>query len=174
VFHRKLTLKEGIPKAISDASVLVGALFMVLSFASGLMAYIVDAQIPFLITDWIIRVVQSKYLFLLALNVILIIVGMFMDIFSAIVIAVPIIVPVGVAFQVDPVHLGIVFLANLELGYLTPPVGMNLFLSSLSFHKPLIEIWRLVIPFLVIFIIWVLIITYIPFISVGMAQWLLN
>jgi C4-dicarboxylate transporter, DctM subunit len=170
VFHRQLTFRHGLPKAMKEASILVGALLMVLGFAAGLMSYIIDAQIPFTITEWIIKVIQSKIIFLLALNVILLIIGMFMDIFSAIVIVVPVIVPVGIAFHIDPVHLGVIFLANLEFGYLTPPVGMNLFLSSLSFHKPLLEIWRTVIPFLGLFILWVLLITYVPFISTGVGR----
>ena len=90
-----------------------------------------------------------------------------MDIFSAIVVVVPIIVPMGLAFGVDPIHLGIIFLANLELGYLTPPVGLNLFLSSLRFERPLVEIWRTVLPFLVLFGLWVLLITYVPPLTLG-------
>jgi TRAP-type C4-dicarboxylate transport system permease large subunit len=92
-----------------------------------------------------------------------------MDIFSAIVIVVPLMVPVGMSFGIDPVHLGIIFLANLELGYLTPPIGMNLFLSSLRFKKSLFDIWKTVVPFLIIFIIWVLLITYVPAISLGIT-----
>ena len=101
-------------------------------------------------------------LFLLILNFMLLLVGALMDIYSAIVVFVPLIVPMGIAFGIDPAHLGIIFLANLELGYLTPPVGMNLFFSSLRFEKPLLEIWKMVVPFLIIFIIWVILITYVP------------
>ena len=93
-----------------------------------------------------------------------------MDIFSAIVVVVPIIVPMGLAFGVDPIHLGIIFLANLELGYLTPPVGLNLFLSSLRFERPLVEIWRTVLPFLVLFGLWVLLITYVPPLTLGLGK----
>ena len=152
-----------------EAAVLMGALLMVLGLASGLVSYIIDAQIPFRLTDWVVNVIHSKIVFLLALNLMLLLVGAFMDIFSAIVIVVPIIVPIGLAFQIDPVHLGVIFLANLELGYLTPPIGINLFLSSLRFNRPLIDIWRTVVPFLIVFIIWVLLITYVPAISVGFA-----
>ena len=111
--------------------------------------------------------IESKYVFLLILNIQLLIVGALMDIFSAIVIVVPLMVPVALTFGIDPVHLGIIFLANLELGYLTPPIGMNLFLSSLRFKKPLFDIWKTVVPFLIIFVIWVLLITYVPAISLG-------
>lgn len=93
-----------------------------------------------------------------------------MDIFSAIVIVVPLIAPIGLAFGVDPAHLGIIFLANLELGYLTPPVGMNLFFSSLRFERPLLEIWGTVVPFLIIFIAWVLLITYVPALTLDVAN----
>jgi TRAP-type C4-dicarboxylate transport system permease large subunit len=92
----------------------------------------------------------------------LLLVGALMDIYSAIVVFVPLIVPMGMAFGIDTAHLGIIFLANLELGYLTPPVGMNLFFSSLRFERPLLDIWKMVVPFLIIFILWVIFITYVP------------
>lgn len=170
VFHRELTIGKGLSKTFVEASVLVGALLLVLGLASGLVSYIVDAQIPFIITDWVLNVIQSKILFLLFLNCILLLVGAIMDIFSAIVVVVPLIVPIGNAFGIDPVHLGVIFLANLELGYLTPPIGINLFLSSLRFNKSLIEIWHTVVPFLIVFISWVLLITYVPSFSIGFAK----
>ncbi len=174
VFHRRLSIRKGLPKAMVEGAVLMGALLIVLGLASGLVSYIIDAQIPFRLTDWVVKVIHSRIVFLLTLNLMLLLVGAFMDIFSAIVIVVPVIVPIGLAFHIDPVHLGVIFLANLELGYLTPPIGINLFLSSLKFKRPLIEIWRTVVPFLVVFILWVLLITYAPSISIGISGLFFN
>jgi TRAP-type C4-dicarboxylate transport system permease large subunit len=101
-------------------------------------------------------------MFLLMLNILLLVVGCIMDVYSAIAVVVPLIVPIGLQFGVDPVHLGIIFLANLELGYLTPPVGMNLFLSSYRFNKPMPEVARSVVPMLVVLFVGVLLITYVP------------
>jgi TRAP-type C4-dicarboxylate transport system permease large subunit len=105
--------------------------------------------------------------FLLALNVFLLIVGCLMDIFSAIAVVVPLILPIAAVFGVDPLHLGVIFLANLELGYLTPPVGINLFLSAFRFEKPVVEVWRAVLPFLLILAMVVLLVTYVPWIIIG-------
>jgi C4-dicarboxylate transporter, DctM subunit len=101
----------------------------------------------------------------------LLIVGCLMDIFSAIIVVVPLMVPIGAAFGIDPVHLGIIFLANLELGYLTPPVGMNLFLSSYRFNKPMPEVWRSIVPILIVLLGGVLLITYVPFMSTWLPQY---
>ncbi|MFQ5604213.1 MAG: TRAP transporter large permease subunit [bacterium] len=170
VFHKNLQIRSDLPKAMIESSVVVGALLVVMGIALGLVSYMVDAEVPQRASEWVQSAIQSKWLFLLILNGMLLLVGALMDIFSAIVVMVPLIVPIGLSFGIDPVHLGVIFLANLELGYLTPPVGMNLFLSSLRFKQPLIEIWRTVIPFLAIFAIWVLSITYLPFLSVGLAN----
>jgi TRAP-type C4-dicarboxylate transport system permease large subunit len=128
----------------------------------------VDAEIPMRMTDWMLARVGSKYLFLALLNVALLVVGCFLDIFSAITVVVPLIVPLGVAYGINPVHLGIIFLANLELGYLTPPVGMNLFLASYSFNKPLAAIYRYVVPFLIVELGAVLVITYVPWLTTAL------
>jgi tripartite ATP-independent transporter DctM subunit len=170
VFHRKLQLRKDFPGAVLETLVLSGALLVVLGLASGLVSYLVDEQIPLKATDWVTGAIQSKIVFLLILNLILLLVGAVMDIYSAIVVFVPLLVPMGMAFGIDTAHLGIIFLANLELGYMTPPVGMNLFFSSLRFEKPLLQIWRMVIPFLIIFIIWVLAITYIPQLTLYLPQ----
>ena len=111
-------------------------------------------------------------MFLLALNVFLLIVGCLMDIFSAIVVVVPLIMPIANEFDINPVHLGIIFIANLELGYLTPPVGLNLFLASYRFNKPVLEVARATLPMLVVLAIGVLLITYVPWLTTGMVHWL--
>jgi C4-dicarboxylate transporter DctM subunit len=114
--------------------------------------------------------VHSPLVFLLVLNIALLIVGCLMDIFSAIIVVVPLMVPIGAAFGIDRVHLGIIFLANLELGYLTPPVGMNLFLSSYRFNKPMPEVWKSIIPILLVLLAGVLLITYVPFMSTALPR----
>ena len=117
------------------------------------------------ITSYNVCYTKLLRVFLLILNVFLLVVGSFMHIFSAIVVVVPIIAPLAAAFDVHPVHLGIIFLANLELGFLMPPAGMNLFLSAYRFDRPLAEVYRSVLPFLLILFLGVLVITYVPFLS---------
>src|SRR5207245_1335348 len=135
---------------------------MILGVAKGFTGYLVYADVPTALLDWVTRSVHSPWLFLLLLNGFLLVVGCLMDIFSAIVVVVPLIVPIGAHFGIDPVHLGIVFLANLQLGYLTPPVGMNLFLASYRLNKPMPEVYRAVVPMIVVLGIGVLLITYAP------------
>jgi tripartite ATP-independent transporter DctM subunit len=172
VIHREISFRRGLFNTMVDSSVVIGSLLIVVALASGIVSYFVDAQVPEQITAWLERTIESKIIFLLALNLLLFLVGAVMDIFSAIIIVVPLIVPIGIAFDVNPVHLGVIFLANLELGYLTPPVGMNLFLASLRFGKPLLVIWKTVIPFLAIFLAWVVLIIVVPAISEGMVAWI--
>ncbi len=121
--------------------------------------------------DWVQGSIESRWVFLITLNAFLLLVGCLMDIFSAIVVVVPLIVPVGAAFGIDPVHLGIIFLANMELGYLTPPVGMNLFLSAYRFERPVPEVMRAVIPMFLVLLIGVLLITYLPPLSTALPGW---
>jgi tripartite ATP-independent transporter DctM subunit len=162
--HRDFSIKE-FPKIIIKAAPIAGSVLIILAMAKGLSYYIVDAQIPEILTDWCKENIQSKWMFLLILNLVLLFAGFFMDIFSAIVVLVPLILPISQEFGIDPIHLGIIFLANMELSYLTPPVGLNLFLASVRFKKPLHEIYKSVLPFLAIMIIAVLLITYIPAIT---------
>lgn len=144
---------------------IIGGVLVILAVAKGLSYYTVDAEIPMRLTAWVKANIASKYVFLLLLNIALLITGMFMDIFSAIMVVVPLIIPLGNIFGIHPVHLGIIFLANMELGYLTPPVGLNLFLSSYRFEVPMTRIYKDVIPFFLIMLITVLLITYVPFLT---------
>jgi len=164
LIHRDFSFKD-FPKIIIKAAPIAGSVLIILAMAKGLSFYIVYAELPELLTEWGKEHIHSKWMFLLLLNVFLLFAGFFMDIFSAIVVLVPLILPLSQEFGIDPVHLGIIFLANMELSYLTPPVGINLFLASLRFKKPLIEIYKSVLPFLIIMIIAVLLITYIPAIT---------
>jgi C4-dicarboxylate transporter DctM subunit len=159
-----------LPATLTKAGALMGAILILLSVAMGLTGYLVEAEIAARLLDWVQAHVHSRALFLLALNLLLLIVGCLIDIYSAIVVVVPLIAPLGAAFGVDPVHLGIIFLANLELGFLTPPVGMNLFLSSSRFGVPLMRVWRDTLPFLLVLAGAVLAITYVPQLSLGVLS----
>lgn len=162
VVHRDLHWKRDLPRVFTECGTLMGGVLIILGVALGLTNFLVDAEVPQRVAAWASTSIGSKILFLLLLNVFLLIVGCLMDIFSAIVVVVPLIVPLAAAFGVNPIHLGILFLANLELGYLTPPVGMNLFLASYRFDKPLTAVYRMSLPFLGILLVGVLMITYLP------------
>lgn len=144
---------------------IMGGVLIILAVAKGLSYFIVDAEVPMQLTEWMQRYIRSKYLFLLILNIVLLVTGCLMDVFSAIMVLVPLIIPLGEAYGIHPVHLGIIFLANLEVGYLTPPVGINLFLASFRFNEPLVQIYKYVVPFLIVMLASVLMITYIPWVS---------
>lgn len=162
LIYRDLRPFRDSPRVMAEAGVLVGGVLLILGVALGFTDYLALAEVPSKAVDWVQASVHSKWVFLLLLNLFLLVVGALMDIYSAIVIVVPLLVPLGRAFGIDPVHLGIVFLANLELGFLTPPVGVNLFLSSLRFNKPMSEVVRAVIPMLLVLLFGVLLITYVP------------
>ncbi|RMD99890.1 MAG: TRAP transporter large permease subunit, partial [Deltaproteobacteria bacterium] len=122
------------------------------------------------IFEFIEQYIDSPLLFLLALNIFLLIVGCIMDIFSAIIVVVPLIIPIAQGFNIDPVHLGIIFLTNLEIGYLTPPVGINLFIASFRFRRPVIELYSASFRFLILLLVALVLITYIPFLSLGLLE----
>ena len=153
---------KNLPKIIIDCSTLVGGVLIILGFAMGFTGYLVDAQIPLKILNFVQSTISSKIIFLLALNILLLVVGCLMDVFSAIIVVVPLIAPLATYFGIDPFHLAIIFIANLELGYITPPVGMNLYLSSYRFEKDMPTIYSATLPFFFIRLIGVILITYIP------------
>lgn len=136
----------------------------------GLTSYLVDAQIPDKLLQIVRDRIHSPLLFLLALNVVLLVLGSILEIFSAIIVLAPLVIPLGAAFGVHPVHLGVIFLANIELGFLFPPVGLNLLLSSSRFGQPMTVLYRDVVPFLVILGLGVLLITYVPALSEGVLR----
>lgn len=170
VVHRDFPMGRGLRQAFGECVILIGGVLIILAVAKGFTAYMVDVDIPFRLLEWTQANIESPLLFLLALNVFLLLVGCLMDIFSAIVVVVPLISEIGAAYDIDPVHLGIIFVANLELGYLTPPVGLNLFLASYRFDRPLLQVYRASIPLLVILGIGVLIITYVPWLTLGLLE----
>ncbi len=172
LIHRDFSLGRGLHEAFSACVVLVGGVLIILGVAVGFTAYLVDAEMPFLLVEWANEHIGSRLVFLLGLNLFLLLVGCLMDIFSATFVVVPLIVPVAAQFGIHPLHLGIIFIANLELGFLTPPVGLNLILASYRFDRSLIEVYRSSVPLLVILGFGVLVITYVPWLTLGLFEWL--
>ena len=149
---------------------MVGGIILILGVSLALTNVMVDAQIPTRAFEFIQEHIQSRWTFLVLLNIFLLLLGAVLDIFSAIVIIVPIILPVAAAYGIHPVHLGIIFLANMQIGYFTPPVGMNLFIASYRFEKPITTLYSASIPFMMVLLFAVLIITYVPQLSLFLAR----
>ena len=162
VLHRDLRPLRDLPRVITECGLLVGGVLLILGVALGFTYYLVDAQVPDNLVAWATGAVKSKWLFLFGMNLVLVVVGGLIEIYAAIIVVVPLLVPIGTAFGIDPIHLGIIFLANMELGFLAPPVGLNLLLSSYRFKKSMPEVTRATMPMLLVLILGVLLITYIP------------
>jgi C4-dicarboxylate transporter DctM subunit len=169
LIYRDIPLRK-LPGIVQESMTLVGGILVILACALGLTNYLIDAQIPMQLLGWMQQYLTSKHVFLLLLNVFLLIVGCLMDIFSALIVVVPLIVPVATGFGVDPVHLGIIFLTNLEIGYLTPPVGLNLFISSYRFNEPVMALYAASVPFLLLLLAALFVITYLPGISLVLVK----
>jgi tripartite ATP-independent transporter DctM subunit len=152
--------------------VLVGGILVILGAALGMANYMIDAEIPMKILAFVQQFITSKWAFLIVLNIFLLIVGALMDIFSAILVVVPLIIPIAESYGVDPIHLGIIFLTNLEIGYSTPPVGINLFIASFRFEKPVVKLYSASLPFLAMLLIALMIITYVPELSLWLVHWM--
>jgi tripartite ATP-independent transporter DctM subunit len=167
--HREVHPIKDLPRVLVHASTLVGSVVILLGVALGMTSYLVDAEIPTRLLVWVQAHIHSQWVFLLALNLLLLVLGSVLEIYSAIVVLAPLVAPLGIAFGVEPVHLGVVFLANLELGFLFPPMGLNLFLSASRFNKPLPLLYRKAMPFLIIMSVGVLLITYVPAITTGVV-----
>ena len=161
---REITFRQ-LPNIMRESMVLVGGIMIIIGASLASTNYMIDAEIPTRLFELIQQYIDDKLTFLILLNLFLLALGMILDIFSAIVIIVPIILPIAVGYGVHPVHLGIIFLANMQLGYFTPPVGMNLFIASYRFEKPIMTLYRATIPFFFILLVAVLIITYWPALS---------
>jgi tripartite ATP-independent transporter DctM subunit len=167
---RDLRIRRDLPRVFVESATLVGGFMIILGVALGLTNYLILAQVPMHALEWVRAHIDSPLLFLLALNVFLVVVGALMDIYSAILVIVPLIIPMAAAYGIDPIHLGIVFLSNMELGYLMPPMGENLFLSAYRFDQPLTRVYRSTLPFVLILLAAVLLITYVP----AMTLWLVE
>ena len=164
---RDLRLRHELPEVLVRGSALVGAVILLLGMAMGLTSYLVDAEVPAAVLAWTKTHIHSPTVFLLVLNAVLLVLGSILEIYSAVIILAPLLAPLALAYGIDPLHLGIVFLANLELGFLFPPMGLNLILASTRFGQPLTRLWRVTLPFLLVRAVGVLLITYLPAITTG-------
>ncbi len=154
-----------LPRVIRESMVMVGSILLILGVSLALTNYLIDAEIPQLLFAWIQTYISSKITFLILLNLVLLVLGALLDIFSALVIMIPLIVPMALQFGIDPIHLGIIFLANMQIGYFTPPIGMNLFIASYRFKRSITELYEATIPFMLVLLVALLIITYVPEVS---------
>ncbi len=168
--YRDLKLWRDVPRVMKDSMVLVGGILIIVAVALGFTNFIIDQEVPMKIFGLTKQYITSPRMFLVVLNVFLLIVGCLIDIFSAIIVVVPLIVPVAMGYHINPVHLGIIFLTNLEIGYLTPPFGLNLFLSSYRFKRPIAKVFADTLPFLLILLFSLMIITYVPALSLTLLN----
>jgi tripartite ATP-independent transporter DctM subunit len=168
--YKDIKFKTDVPRIICLSMIVVGGIFVILGSAMGLTNYLVDGQVPMRILDWMRMYIKEKWLFLLLLNVFLIIVGAVLDVFSAIIVVLPLILPIATEFGINPIHMAVIFLTNLEIGYNAPPAGINLFIASFRFRKPVMELAKSTLPFLAMLIIGLMIITYIPDLSLFLVH----
>jgi tripartite ATP-independent transporter DctM subunit len=169
VIYRDIKWRE-LPQVIRKSMVLVGGILIILGAALGFTNYLIDAQVPMKLFNLIRAYTDSPFIFLVLLNLFLLVVGCLLDIFSALIVVVPLITPVATAYGINPIHLGIIFLANLQIGALTPPVGMSLFISSLRFEEPMSKIIMASLPFIVVLLFVLTIITYVPWLSLALIK----
>jgi len=167
--HRDIRLRD-LPKIVRESMLLVGAILIILGIALGLTNYLVTIELPTIVLEWINTHTQNKIVTLIGINLFLLAVGCLMDIFSAIIVVVPLLIPIAEEFGIDKAHLGVIVLTNLEIGYLTPPVGMNLFISSLKFDKPVVSLYRSVLLFIGLLLIALIFITYLPDLSLWLPR----
>lgn len=167
--HRSIPLKA-LPRIIKESTVLVGAILIILGIALGLTNYLITLDVPTIVLDWIQSTTESRIITLIGLNIFLLIVGCLMDIFSAVIIVVPLLLPIAEQFGIDKAHLGIIVLTNLEIGYLTPPVGMNLFISSMKFDRSVLLLYRSVLLFIALLLIALVLVTYVPELSLWLPK----
>lgn len=166
--YREIKVTQ-LPKVMLDAMTMVGSIILILAVSLAFTNVLVDAEVPTQLFEFINQHISSKWTFLILLNIILLMLGAILDIFSAIVIMVPLLLPVAHAFGIHPLHLGIIFLANMQIGYFTPPVGMNLFIASYRFKKPITELYKATLPFMLVLLVALALITYVPWLSLALA-----
>ena len=169
LIYRDIPLRR-LPSVMRDSMVLVGGILIILGASLASTNYMIDEQVLMRLFEWVTAHISSRLSFLILLNLFLLALGMMLDIFSALVIVVPLILPIAAGYGIDPIHLGMIFLANMQIGYCTPPVGMNLFIASYRFDKPIVMLYRAALPFLAILLLTVLIITYWPWLSLVLVR----
>ena len=167
--HKDIRIGQ-FPLIIRESMILVGAIFIIFASALALTTYMIDAEIPMIVLQFIQAHINSKITFLITLNIFLFIVGSLMEIYAALIVVPPLIVPIAMSYGINPIHLGIIFLTNLEIGFFMPPVGLNLLISCIRFNKPLSSLYRAAIPFIAIMIIGLLVITYVPWLSLAIIE----
>ncbi len=168
--YKEVSFRRQLPKIIKESSILVGGIIVIIGMALAFTNYLIEQEVPAYLVSQLKLYISDRFAFLMVLNIFLLIVGCMMDIFSAILVVVPLIVPIAHQYGINPLHLGVIFLTNLEIGYLTPPVGLNLFIASIRFKKPVIDICKVSIPYIIMLIICLLIITYVPWLSLILVQ----
>ena len=167
--HRSIPLKV-LPRIVKESTLLVGAILIILGIALGLTNYLITLDVPTTVLDWIQSTTESRVITLIGLNIFLLIIGCLMDIFSAVIIVVPLLLPIAEQFGIDKAHLGIIVLTNLEIGYLTPPVGMNLFISSMKFDRSVLLLYRSVLLFIALLLVALVLVTYVPELSLWLPR----
>jgi len=167
--HRDFKVHRDLANVLTRCATLLGGVFAIIGVAMGLTNYLVDAMVPMKLVAWLAEHVHSRLAFLLMLNALLLVAGCVMDVFSAIFVVLPLVVPASQLFHVDSLHLAVIFLLNLEIGYLTPPIGMNLFLASYRLERPMLEICRSVWPFALVLGAVLLLVTFCPMLVIGAA-----
>ncbi len=167
--HRSISLRV-LPRIVKESTLLVGAILIILGIALGLTNYLITLDVPTAVLDWIQSTTESRVITLIGLNIFLLIVGCLMDIFSAVIIVVPLLLPIAEQFGIDKAHLGIIVLTNLEIGYLTPPVGMNLFISSMKFDRSVLMLYRSVLLFIALLLVALVLVTYVPELSLWLPR----
>ena len=167
--HRSISLKV-LPRIVKESTLLVGAILIILGIALGLTNYLITLEVPTAVLDWIQATTENRVITLIGLNIFLLIVGCLMDIFSAVIIVVPLLLPIAEQFGIDKAHLGIIVLTNLEIGYLTPPVGMNLFISSMKFDRSVLLLYRSVLLFIALLLVALVLVTYVPELSLWLPR----
>ena len=159
-----------LPEIMKKSMILVGAILIIMGAAMGLTNYLVDAEIPTRLLDFSKANIESRVAFLVVLNIFLLAVGCTMDIFSALVVVVPLLTPIAAAYGIDPIHLGIIFLTNLEIGASTPPLGINIFIAGMRFEKPILRLYLAALPFIAILLVALAVITYVPWLSLALIE----
>ena len=168
LIHREIPLRQ-LPQVVRKAMLMVGGILLILGVSLASTNYLIDAEVPSRLFETIRALVSDKLTFLILLNLFLLVLGTMLDIFSALVLMIPLLLPVAIGYGVDPIHLGIIFLANMQIGYFTPPVGMNLFIASYRFDKPVMQLYRATLPWFAILFFAVLVITYWPDLSLWLV-----
>ena len=169
LIYREIPFKR-LPGVMRESMVLVGGILVILGVSLASTNAMIDAQVPMKLFDFVTAHVSSKLTFLILLNIFLLVLGTMLDVFSALIIIVPLLLPLAAGYGIEPIHLGMIFLANMQIGYCTPPVGINLFIASYRFDKPIVALYRATLPFLLILFACVLLITYWPWLSMVLVQ----